>query len=232
MSDRPQPAGPAIQVHGVVKRYGPTTVLDGVDLDVDAGEVVLVTGRSGAGKSTLLHLLAALDTPDAGAITVDGYTVRRHHNRNLSGFRREHVGIIFQLHNLVPRLSARQNVELAMFGSHRKRAERVTRADELLAQVGLSARADSRPPTMSGGERQRVAVARGLANAPAVLLADEPSGSLDDASTAVITATLRRLADEERTAVLVVTHDPRLLPVADRVVRLEDGKLVAVSASS
>lgn len=213
-----------VHVRGVTKRYGDTPVLNGVDFDMSAGEIVMLTGPSGAGKSTLLHLLAALDAPDAGQITVAGKLVRRHHNRNLSGFRRENVGIIFQLHNLIPRLTARQNVEIAMFGSRRSREERSARADDLLAMVGLAHRADSRPPTMSGGERQRVAVARGLANNPPVLLADEPTGSLDDVSTALITATLRTLADEG-VAVLVVSHDPRLISGADRLMRLDGGRI-------
>lgn len=218
-----------LSVRSVVRRFGSTTVLDGVDLEVRAGEVVMLTGPSGSGKSTLLHLLAALDTPDEGQIVIDGYAVRRHHNRNLSGFRRDHVGIIFQLHNLIPRLSARQNIEIAMFGSRRSRRERVARADELLAQVGLEHRASSRPPTMSGGERQRVAVARGLANNPRLLLADEPSGSLDDVSTAVIARTMRSLADAQHVAVLVVSHDARLLSVADRVVHLDGGRIIDVT---
>lgn len=221
-----------LSVHSVVKRYGPTAVLDGVDLEVHAGEVVMLTGPSGSGKSTLLHLLAALDTPDEGEIVVDGHAVRRHHTRNLSGFRRDQVGIIFQLHNLIPRLSARQNIEMAMFGSHRSRRDRVARADDLLVQVGLQHRASSRPPTMSGGERQRVAVARGLANNPRVLLADEPSGSLDDASTEVISRTLRSLADTEQVAVLVVSHDARLLTIADRVVHLDAGKITEVTGGA
>lgn len=213
---------PAIEVKGLVKRFGPAKVLDGADLTVMPGEFVALAGRSGAGKSTLLHLLAALDTPDAGTIRVAGRNIGRH-STQLSRYRRDDIGIIFQLHNLIPRLTARQNVELAMFGTRRSRRARRLRADEVLTSLGLGDRGRSRPPKMSGGERQRVAVARALANEPAVLLADEPSGSLDDESAEAMLKVLRALVDSGRVAVLAVTHDPRVSRVADRRLRLSDG---------
>jgi putative ABC transport system ATP-binding protein len=220
----PPLVGPAIDVQGVVKRFGRRTVLDGIDLRVEHGEFVAVGGPSGVGKSTLLQLIAALDVPDAGRVVVDGYEVGHHHGE--SRYRRKTVGLVFQLHNLVPRLTARQNVELALFGSHLSRRDRVTRADELLDELGLADWSSSRPATMSGGERQRLAIARALANHPSVLLADEPTGNLDDASATIALQVMRRLVDDEGVTVLAVSHDERLDRVADRTLIMAQGSIV------
>jgi putative ABC transport system ATP-binding protein len=217
---------PAIRVVDVVKRYGDRTVLDGASLEVWPGEFVALVGASGVGKSTLMNLIAALDVVDSGRIEVEGDEVGHHHHE--SRYRRTRVGLVFQLHNLVPRLTARQNVELALFGSGLSRRERVARAEEVLASVGLSDWSDSRPPTMSGGERQRVAIARALANRPPVLLADEPTGNLDDESALTVGAVLRRLADEDGVAVLAVSHDERLDRFADRRLGMRNGTIVPV----
>lgn len=224
-------AGPSdpdviLRAEGLVKRYGPDTVLDGVDLTVHRGEFVMLTGRSGAGKSTLIHLLGALEAPDAGTIEIDGITLRRRRQSSLSRFRRERVGIVFQLHNLIPRLTAAQNIELAMFSTGRSRSERHKRAMELLEHFDLTRRADRRPPQLSGGERARVALARGLANGPPVLLADEPTGSLDDEAARVVGMYLQSLA-ADGVAVLCVSHDPRLTALAARTLRLEGGRIVS-----
>ncbi len=221
---REPPSPPAIEVQGVVKKFGRRVVLDGIDLRVEPGEFVTLGGPSGVGKSTLLQLIAALDVPDSGRIEVLGQPVGHHHGE--SRFRRETVGLVFQLHNLVPRLTARQNVELALFGSRLSRREREARADELLDLVGLADWASSRPATMSGGERQRVAIARALANRPSVLLADEPTGNLDDASAVIVLRVMRQLVDENGIAVLAVSHDERLDRVADRRLTLQGGKIV------
>src|SRR5208283_2233603 len=165
---------------------GPLPVLNGLDLEIARGEMVAVVGPSGCGKSTLLHLLAALDTPTKGTIRVDGYDVVRLHHA--SRFRREEVGLVFQLHNLLPRLSVRENVEIAMSGSRRPHRQRAAYADELLGDVDLGGLGDRVPTQLSGGERQRVAIARALANDPPVLLADEPTGSLDSGSVDVVMA--------------------------------------------
>lgn len=232
MSDRHAPGAspaadrPAVVVRGLVKRYDDQPVLDGLDLTVMPGEVLAVTGPSGAGKSTLLHLLGAIDRPDAGTIEVDGVEIGHAGRRSMARFRRDHVGMVFQMHNLIPRLTASQNIEMAMFGTHRSRSERASRARELLEMVSLGGYADRRPPTMSGGERARVALARGMANDPAVLLADEPTGSLDDVSTRTVIDRLRHLADSQGVAVVVVSHDARLNRVATRTVRLADGRIV------
>jgi putative ABC transport system ATP-binding protein len=214
----------AIVVSGVTKHFGPTTVLDGADLEVDRGEFVALTGPSGAGKSTLLHLLAALDSQDAGTIVVDGRPVGRHLTRNSSGFRREDVGMIFQLHNLIPRLTARQNIEMAMFGSRLSRRERIARADELLEAVGLGGLGGASPPTLSGGERQRVAIARGLANRPPVILADEPTGNLDSRTSVEILQLFQELNDNGLTIVLV-THEHDIAQFARRVLVFKDGRV-------
>ncbi len=216
---------PIIRVEGLSKRYGPDVVLDDLALDVSSGELVTLTGRSGAGKSTLIHLLGALEAPDSGTICIDGITLARHTRSSLSHYRRSHVGIVFQLHNLIPRLTAAQNVELAMFSTHRTRRERRERARELLEQVSLGRRAHHRPPQLSGGERARVALARGLANDPPVLLADEPTGNLDDESAELVASQLQALAHENGVAVLVVSHDSRLNTKADRVLWLADGRI-------
>ena len=215
---------PAIVVEGLVKRFGRTSVLDGVDLTVAYGEFVAVTGPSGAGKSTLMHLLAALDHADRGRVVVNGLDVTRLHHP--TRFRRFEVGLVFQLHNLVPRLTARQNVEMAMFGTHLGRRQRRARAIDLLDQVGLADRADHKPPTMSGGERQRVAIARALANDPPLLLADEPTGSLDDDSASSVIDRFCALQSEQDVTILAVSHDPRLNAAADRRLRLVRGQIV------
>ncbi|MGB8649258.1 MAG: ABC transporter ATP-binding protein [Mycobacteriales bacterium] len=213
-----------IQVRDLVKHFdeGAVRALNGVSLEVRQGECVAVTGPSGCGKSTLLHLLAALDTPTSGSITVAGEDLAGLRDR--AGFRRTRIGLVFQLHNLVPHLTAQQNVEVAMFGTGRSRRERQQRAAELLEAVELADCA-TRPPTkLSGGERQRVAIARALANDPPVLLADEPTGNLDMAAVTHVIDLLQRLQDQHRgLTVLVVTHDERVAAAADRVVHMQDG---------
>jgi ABC-type lipoprotein export system ATPase subunit len=223
----PGPAA-AIEVRDVVKDFddGAVRALNGVSLRVEVGESVAVTGRSGCGKSTLLHLLACLDSPTSGSLSVAGEDLAG--LRDHAGFRRTRVGLVFQLHNLVPHLTAQQNVEVAMMGTGRGRAERRARAAELLARVELVHCADRPPTRLSGGERQRVAIARALANDPPVLLADEPTGNLDVASVRHVVELLHRLREERpELSLLVVTHDDRVAEEQDRVVRLEDGRVVS-----
>ena len=219
-----------LRVEGLVKRYGGDIVLDEVNLTVNRGEFVVLTGRSGSGKSTLVHLLGALEAPDDGTIEIDGFTLRHHTHAKLSKFRREHIGIVFQMHNLIPRLTAVQNVELAMFSTGRSRSQRHARALDLLRHFDIEHRAKRTPPQLSGGERARVAFARGLANDPPVLLVDEPTGSLDDEAALVVGRYLRSLA-AEGVAVLCVSHDPRLNELAERTLRLEHAKVVDLSIS-
>lgn len=210
-----------------VRKYfdgGQVKALDGVDLVVQRGESVAVTGPSGCGKSTMLHLIAALDTPTSGTLRVDGLDLGE--IRSAADYRRERVGLVFQLHNLLPQLTAVQNVEIAMFGTARSRAERHKEALQLLAEVDLAGR-ENRPPTrLSGGERQRVAIARALANQPTLLLADEPTGNLDERSVDLVLALFDRLrAERPELTTIVVTHDSRLAGSADRLVRMRAGRV-------
>jgi ABC-type lipoprotein export system ATPase subunit len=215
---------PIIECRGVEKVYedGSVHALRGLDLDVALGELVAITGPSGCGKSTLLHLLAALDTPTAGRIRVGDYDLARLRRPDL--YRRQEVGLVFQLHNLMPQLSVLGNVEVVMVGTHRRRRERVAAARKLLEDVGLLALADRRPPQLSGGERQRVAIARALANDPPVLLADEPTGSLDSDSVRTVLGVFERLRDERGTTIVLVTHDENVARIADRSVEMLDGR--------
>ncbi|HEY1737605.1 MAG TPA: ABC transporter ATP-binding protein, partial [Acidimicrobiia bacterium] len=184
-------------------------------------------GPSGSGKSTTIHLVAALDRHNSGRIVVHGRDIAKHHH-HIDRYRREGVGVIFQLHNLLPHLSVLQNVEIVMLGTKRHRQARVERAHELLESVGLAEQAGAYPPELSGGERQRVAVARAFANDPPLVLADEPTNSLDDDTAAAVIELLRDRCRSGGT-VLAVSHDQRLTRAADRVLRLADGQVTSVS---
>jgi putative ABC transport system ATP-binding protein len=221
---------PAISVRSLSKRYGSTRAVDDVSFEIARGEFAVLLGPSGSGKTTMLSLIAALEKPDHGTIVVDGHTLGRHASP-LSRYRRFTVGLIFQLHNLVPRLTARENIEVAMFGTHRNRAVRNERATELLERLSLGHRADDKPPTMSGGERQRVAIARALANHPPIILADEPTGSLDDdSSDQVLDLLAERVAGGD--TVLAVSHDARLNERAHRLIPFVGGRVENGSVGS
>ena len=200
----------AVDVRGLRKSFGDITPLDGLTFHLDSGDFVAVTGPSGSGKSTLLNLVGALDRPDAGEIVVDGEDVTR--LADPARYRSEVVGFVFQFHHLLPTLNALENVQLPMLG----RRDRVERARELLAQVGLADRERSRPSTLSGGERQRVALARALANEPRLLLADEPTGALDRDTGAQIVELLHSVG----ATILLATNDDAVAEQADRIVSL------------
>jgi putative ABC transport system ATP-binding protein len=218
----------AVDVRGVTRVYpGQVTALTGVDLSVRFGDTVAITGPSGCGKSTLLHLLAAIDFPTSGSVTVAGHDLT--HLDDLSAYRRKEVGLVFQFHNLLPQLNALANVELPMFGTHMSAHQRKARARELLGDVDLGGCEHRLPTELSGGERQRVAIARALANDPRILLADEPTGSLDSASTARFLELLGRLGDGGMTIVLV-THDSEVASHADRVIEMSDGTIISEGA--
>ncbi len=215
---------PAIRVRNVRKSFddGRIVALDGMDLDVADGEFVAIVGPSGCGKSTLLHLVAALDVPDEGSIEVGGHALAS--GRDLSHYRSRHVGMVFQLHNLLPSLTAEENVQVPMMELGLSRRERRQKARELLASVGLSGRERNRPPELSGGERQRVALARALANDPPILLADEPTGSLDSDAGARVLSLLEELRESRGLTILLVTHDASVAARADRIVEMLDGR--------
>ena len=199
--------------------------LRGLIFDIHAGEYVAIVGPSGCGKSTLLNLLGAIDQPTTGSITVGGRDVSRLGERELTRFRLEHVGFVFQRFYLMPMLSARENVELPMAEAGLGRAERAARARELLGYVELAKRERHRPPQLSGGEQQRVAIARALANRPSILLADEPTGELDARTGAEIIALFDRL-NRDGVTIVVVTHDEELAGAARRVIHMRDGAIV------
>ena len=219
-------AGAAVVVDGVCKSFedGQISALRGVSFTIEPGELVALTGASGSGKSTMLNLIGALDAPDAGSISVGG--VRLDALPSVDRYRAETIGFVFQSHNLLPTLTAAENVEIAMFGARARRV-REERARELLAEVGLAERASARPGVLSGGQRQRVAIARALANEPALLLADEPTGSLDSETGAQILELIDRLRADRGTTVLVVTNDQEVAARTERVLRLRDGLIRA-----
>jgi len=215
--------GAEVRVDHVVKAFegGRVRALDDVSFELAPGELVALTGPSGSGKSTLLNLIGALDDPDGGSITLDGERLDRIQDRD--HYRSTTVGFVFQLHNLIPTLTASENVQIAMFGHTRSGAARRARARALLDEVGLAGRVDARPATLSGGERQRVAIARALANEPRLLLADEPTGALDSATGTRVLALLDELRRRRGTTILLVTNDDQVAAATDRVLRLRDG---------
>jgi len=218
---------PALRASGLRKHYGSgraaRVILDGADLEVQPGELVAITGRSGSGKSTLLHLLGGLDTPDAGLVEIGGELLGSS-GRRADAARRSKIGFVFQAFHLVPELNGRENVELAarMRGAPARPAER---AEALVAQLGLADVAAARPHELSGGEQQRFALARALVNDPAVVLADEPTGNLDEVSGATVLELLRAAAADAGRAVVVVTHEAVVTDRANRVLELRDGRL-------
>jgi ABC-type lipoprotein export system ATPase subunit len=218
----------AILVRGLVKRYERDSIvaLDGVDLDVAAGEFVAICGPSGCGKSTLLNMLSAIDRPDSGTITVCGRELAGLTGTEADCFRTTVVGLVFQLHNLLPNLTALENVQAPMLADDRPPTERLQRARSLLDRVGLTDRMTALPSKLSGGERQRVAVARALANEPQILLADEPTGALDSKTGERLFDLLGELQRDLRMTLVVVTHDPDVAARAVRIIHMLDGKIV------
>jgi putative ABC transport system ATP-binding protein len=214
-----------------VRRYfkrGPTEVraVNGIDLDIDTGEFIAIEGPSGSGKSTLLQLLGGLERPTGGSLTFDGTSLGDRSDRQLTQFRARDVGFVFQHFNLIPTLTAAENVQAPLTVSTIPRSEHADRVTELLTQVGLDARRDHLPSNLSGGEQQRVAIARALANRPRVILADEPTGNLDSKTTGEIIDLLARAAAETDVTVIVVTHADHVAKRARRRIRLRDGQVL------
>lgn len=215
-----------IHVSDIHKRFGDLEVLKGVSLDVARGEVVSVVGASGAGKTTLLQILGTLSRPDEGRIAIDGVEPFALGDKALSRFRNEKIGFVFQFHHLLPEFTAFENVCIPGFIGGRPRTEVERRAGELIAMLGLAARRDHKPAQLSGGEQQRVAIARALVNAPAVLLADEPSGNLDSRNREEIHRLFFELRDRLGQTTVIVTHDEGLAAMADRRITMSDGRIL------
>ena len=224
---------PLIRARGLGKRYGgekPVEVLHDLDLDVAAGEAVVIVGQSGVGKSTLLHLLGALDTPSTGEVDFDGVALNQLGEAELAAFRNREIGFIFQFHHLLPDFTALENVMLPGLIAREPAGEARARAEALLVRVGLSQRLAHRPGELSGGEQQRVAVARALARRPRLLLADEPTGNLDPQTAAGVQDLLLELNQEHGAALVVATHSAHLAQAMTRTLRLAGGRLEATDA--
>jgi lipoprotein-releasing system ATP-binding protein len=219
-----------IEVTGLVKSYtspsGALTVLRDLNLTIERGEMVAITGASGVGKSTLLHVLGGLDQFDAGSVRINDAYIERMTDDERVAFRNAQVGFVFQFHHLLPEFSALENVEMPLFLGGVAADERRPRAEQLLARVGLSSRLTHRSGTLSGGEQQRVAVARALVARPALLLADEPTGNLDEATAAALHTLIRQIHAADGLTSVIVTHNAVLAAACDRVLRLEGGHLV------
>jgi len=222
---------PLVQVTGLVKSYPTATgrleVLHGLDVVVEKGEMLAIVGASGVGKSTLLHVLGGLDAFDAGAVRVGDASIDAMSDEARVAFRNRHVGFVFQFHHLLPEFTALENVEMPLRIAGESAADRQARAGRLLDRVGLSGRVAHRPGALSGGEQQRVALARALVNHPTLLLADEPTGNLDEGTAQDLQALLREMHREHGLTSVIVTHNPILAASCDRVLRLEGGRLIS-----
>lgn len=212
-----------IQIKDVHKYFGHVHALKGVSLEIQKGEVVVIIGPSGSGKSTLLNMIGALDTADAGSINVAGNDLRK--MKDLSAFRSQKMGFIFQLHNLIPNLTVLENVLIPMYGTGRKNNQMIDRAMEVLKYVKLQDKVSRKPTELSGGERQRVAIARALANQPPIILADEPTGSLDSKNGEMILQRLKELHEKENVTLIMVTHDMKVASMAERTIEVLDGEI-------
>lgn len=215
-----------IKIRNINKSYGALQVLDNVNVDINRGEVVTIVGPSGAGKTTLLQIMGTLDSPDSGSVLYDGQDVLSMKDSSLARFRNQNIGFVFQFHQLLPEFTALENVMMPALIGGMKQKEASARAKELLEYMGLGERLDHKPAELSGGERQRAAVARALVNRPAVVLADEPSGSLDTKNKQELHNLFFRLRDEMQQTFVIVTHDETLAGDADRVLYMRDGRIV------
>ena len=215
-----------IEIKNINKSYGALKVLDDVSVNINDGEVVTVVGPSGAGKTTLLQIVGTLDAPDSGSVLYDGKDVITMKESELARFRNQNIGFVFQFHQLLPEFTMLENVMMPALIGGAKQRDAESRAKELLDYMGLGARMEHKPNELSGGERQRAAVARALVNRPSVVLADEPSGSLDTHNRAELHKLFFRLRDELKQTFVIVTHDESLSADADRVLRMRDGRIV------
>ncbi len=214
-----------IQLRNITKSFGTLEVLRGIDLDIEKGEVVSIVGPSGAGKTTLLQIMGTLDKPDKGTVVFDDLDVNSLNQKKLSQFRNQHIGFVFQFHQLLPEFTALENVMIPAFIGGTGKREASKRAMELLEFMGLQDRASHKPNELSGGEKQRVAVARALVNKPTVVMADEPSGSLDSANKEELHRLFFDLREQYGQTFVIVTHDEALAAMTDRTIHLKDGEI-------
>ena len=215
-----------IKANDITKSFGPLQVLKGIDLTVGKGEIVSIVGKSGAGKTTLLHILGSLDKPDSGSVTLAGTDITQLKDRELSDFRNRHIGFVFQFHQLLPEFSALENVMMPALIAGIPNSKARCQGLELLDFLNLADRAKHKPNELSGGEKQRVAVARALINHPDVIFADEPSGSLDSANKQDLHQLFFSLRDQMSQTFVIVTHDESLAALSDRTIRMADGRIV------
>ena len=215
-----------IHLEGITKSFGSLQVLKGIDLEITQGEVVSIVGPSGAGKTTLLQIMGTLDSPDTGMINIDGTNVSRMKEKELSAFRNKHIGFVFQFHQLLPEFTALENVMIPAFIAGVPTKEASMRAMEILDFMGLKERASHKPNELSGGEKQRVAVSRALINQPAVILADEPSGSLDSHNKEELHQLFLDMRNRIGQTIVIVTHDEALAKITDRTIHMVDGNII------
>jgi lipoprotein-releasing system ATP-binding protein len=211
---------------GIYKNYGSLQVLKGVDIQIKKGEIVSIAGSSGAGKSTLLHILGTLDKADKGTILLDDTKVSSLNSQRLAAFRNKHIGFVFQFHHLLPEFSALENICVPAWIAGRKTSEVEPKAQELLTLLNLRDRADHKPSELSGGEQQRVAVARALINSPSIVMADEPTGNLDSANAKELHNLFIDLRNRLQQTFLIVTHNEELAQLSDRILHMKDGKII------